>query len=40
MDQYTGNYKRVLKFKILAKRKSLTDDLILVNEVLDKLQDL
>jgi len=29
-----------LKFKILKKRKTLTDDLILINEVLDQLQAL
>lgn len=40
INQYNANYRRVLKFKILKKRKALTDDLLLVNEVLDKLQDL
>ena len=39
-SQYNANYRRVLKHKILKKRKSLTDDLLLVNEVLDKLQEL
>jgi hypothetical protein len=37
---YEANYRRVLKFKILKKRKKLTDDLLLVNEVLDELQAL
>jgi hypothetical protein len=37
---YEANYRRVLKFKILKKRKTLTDDLLLINEVLDKLQSL
>ena len=40
VDDYNANYRRVLKFKILKKRKSLTEDLLLVNEVLDKLQEL
>ena len=40
VDNYNANYRRVLKFKILKKRKTLTDDLILINEVLDKLQAL
>jgi len=39
-DEYNANYRRVLKHKILKKRKTLTDDLLLVNAVLDKLQDL
>ncbi len=40
LSAYTPVYKRQLKFNILKKRKALTDDLLLVNEVLDKLQDL
>ena len=40
LDNYNSNYRRVLKFKILKKRKTLTDDLILINEVLDELQAL
>ena len=40
LDNYNANYRRVLKFKILKKRKTLTDDLILINEVLDELQSL
>jgi hypothetical protein len=40
LDNYNANYRRVLKFKILKKRKTLTDDLILINEVLDELQAL
>jgi hypothetical protein len=35
-----ANYRRVLKHKILKKRRDLTDDLLLINEVLDKLQEL
>ena len=39
LDQkYTSNYRRVLKYRILQKRKSLTDDLLLINSILDKLQ--
>lgn len=40
INQYNANYRRVLRFKILKKRKALTTDLLLVNEVLDKLQEL
>ena len=39
-QKYTPNYKRVLKFRILQKRKTLTDDLIFINSVLDGLQSL
>jgi hypothetical protein len=34
------NYKRVLKYRILQKRRTLTEDLLLINSVLDKLQSL
>lgn len=37
---YSEAYKRQLKHRILNKRKILTDDLLLVNAVLDKLQEL
>jgi hypothetical protein len=40
LNDYTANYRRVLKFKVLKKRKTLTGDLLLINEVLDKLQAL
>jgi hypothetical protein len=40
LGSYNANYRRVLKFKILKKRKTLTDDLVLINEVLDELQSL
>jgi hypothetical protein len=40
ISDYTPVYKRQLKHNILKKRKALTDDLLLVNEVLDKLQEL
>jgi hypothetical protein len=40
LDGYSGPYKRQLKHRILAKRKELTDDLLLVNALLDKLQEL
>ena len=40
VDQYNANYRRVLKFKILKKRKALTNDLLLVNAVLDQLESL
>ena len=41
LDQkYTANYRRVLKYRILQKRKTLTEDLLLINSVLDMLQSL
>lgn len=40
LSEYTPVYKRQLKHNILKKRKKLTDDLLLVNEVLDKLESL
>jgi hypothetical protein len=38
--EYTPVYKRQLKHNILKKRKTLTDDLLLVNEILEKLEEL
>jgi hypothetical protein len=38
--EYTIDYIRQLKHRILKKRIVLTDDLVLVNQVLDKLQSL
>jgi hypothetical protein len=38
--EYSVEYIRQLKHRILQKRKLLTDDLIAVNAVLDKLQSL
>ena len=38
MNDYSANYRYELKHSILAKRKTLTNDLLLINEVLDKLQ--
>ena len=40
LDEYSPVYKRQLKHNILKKRKTLTSDLLLVNEVLDKLESL
>jgi hypothetical protein len=40
MKKYSLNYKRVLKFKILKKRKSLTNDLLLINDVLEELESI
>jgi len=37
-QKYSTNYRRVLKHRLLLKRKSLTEDLLLINSVLDKLQ--
>ena len=38
--KFSPNYQRVLKFRIIQKRKTLTDDLLLINPILDKLQAL
>jgi hypothetical protein len=38
MNDYSANYRYVLKHRILGKRKTLTNDLLLINEVLDKLR--
>jgi hypothetical protein len=40
IEGYSAAYKRQLKHRILGKRRELTDDLLLVNAVLDKLQEL
>jgi hypothetical protein len=40
LKNYSANYRYVLKHRILNKRKKLTDDLLLINAVLDKLQSL
>ena len=40
LDLYSEVYRRQLKHRILAKQKTLTDDLIAVKEVLDKLQEI
>jgi hypothetical protein len=40
MSEYSANYRYVLKHRILGKRKTLTNDLLLINEVLDELQSL
>ena len=37
---YAIDYIRQFKHRILKKRKLLTDDLLLINAVLDKLQSL
>jgi hypothetical protein len=38
LSLYSAAYKRNLKHRILEKRKRLTDDLLLINAALDKLQ--
>lgn len=40
MDKYSANYRYVLKHRILNKRRTLTKDLLLVNEVLEELESL
>lgn len=40
MKKYSSSYRRVLKYRLLQKRKILTDDLLMINSVLDKLQSL
>lgn len=39
-ERYPNVTIRQLKFRLLAKRRILTDDLLLLNLVLDKLQTL
>jgi hypothetical protein len=36
--KYSTSYRRVLKYKLLLKRRNLTNDLLMINSVLDKLQ--
>jgi hypothetical protein len=36
--KYSTSYRRVLKYKLLQKRRNLTNDLLMINSVLDKLQ--
>jgi hypothetical protein len=38
--EYSIHYVRQFKHRILQKRRLLTDDLVMVNTVLDKLQSL
>jgi hypothetical protein len=38
--EYSIHYIRQFKHRILQKRRLLTDDLVMVNTVLDKLQSL
>ena len=38
VSDYSANYRYVLKHRILGKRKTLTNDLLLINEVLDELR--
>ena len=38
--KYSSSYRRVLKYRLLQKRRFLTDDLLMINSVLDKLQSL
>jgi len=40
IKKYSSSYRYVLKHRILNKRRKLTDDLLLVNAALDKLQSL
>jgi hypothetical protein len=40
LDKYAPTYKRNLKHRILEKRKRLTDDLLLINAALDKIESL
>ena len=40
LGEYSDVYLRQLKHRILNKRKTLTTDLLLVNEVLEKLEAL
>lgn len=37
--KFTANYQRVLKHRIIQKRQTLTDDLLLINAVWNKLEE-
>jgi hypothetical protein len=39
LKKYSASYRYVLKHRILNKRRKLTDDLLLINSVLDKLEN-
>ncbi|TLX66551.1 MAG: hypothetical protein E6K94_03725 [Thaumarchaeota archaeon] len=36
--KYSASYRRVLKYRLLQKRRNLTNDLLMINSILDKLQ--
>jgi hypothetical protein len=38
LKRYSADYRSVLKHRILNKRRRLTEDLLLINFVLDKLE--
>jgi hypothetical protein len=40
VNRYDPTYRRTLKHRILKKHKRLTFEALLINEVLDKLQEL
>ena len=40
IEHYDKIYVRTLKHRILKKHKQLTHEALLINEILDKLQDL
>ena len=37
--KFTANYQRVLKHRIIQKRQTLTDDLLLINAVWNSLEE-
>jgi hypothetical protein len=38
--KYSSSYRRVMKYRLLQKRRFLTNDLLMINLVLEKLQSL
>lgn len=38
LGSYSAVYRRQLKHNILKKRKQLTQDLLIINEILDRLE--
>jgi hypothetical protein len=40
MEQYSYQYRKLLKHRILKKHKSLTEEALLISKLLDKLQEL
>jgi len=38
--KYSSSYRRVVKYRLLQKRRFLTNDLLMINLVLEKLRSL
>jgi hypothetical protein len=40
IEQYSYEYRKLLKHRILKKHKGLTDDALLISKLLDRLQQI